>query len=520
MKLNLKNTITFSLLLTSGFTATANPNGEEQTRPNVVLIMADDIGYSDIGCYGSEIKTPNLDRLANKGVRFKQFYNMAKCNPSRSSLFTGLFKGDHRSQSMGQLMKQAGYTTIMCGKQHFDSWVPERCQAANSFDYSFWYHLSNEYFVPPSGSFKHNFNLGKKKLEVNEIEASQRPLYKTDFVTDYALKFLNEATTKDDPFFLYLPYHSAHFPLQARPEDIAKYRHKYLKGWDKIRKNRYKKLVKLGLIDKDCMLSPTEGNINRFRGAPRGDSEIRKKIPLYRPWDSLTDKEKDELDLEMAVFAAMIDRLDQNIGRVLKRLEELGELENTVVFFLSDNGSCPYDSNKDFSIPPGGADSWRTLCAAWANLGNTPFRYYKQFGHEGGSNTPFIAYWPDKIPKNKIVDGPGHIVDLLPTLLDIGEGEYPEVTEYGEQTPKLDGQSLMPFISGEQSMGDRLLTSGIKNFRMYRRGNWKLVQKNNETWELYNLKDDPSELNDLANQKPEIVGKILKDVSKREIPLD
>lgn len=520
MKLSIRNTITFSLLFSSGLTATANSDKEAKSRPNIVLIMADDMGYSDIGCYGSEIQTPNLDRLASKGVRFRNFYNMAKCNPSRSSLFTGLFKGDHRSQSMGQLMKNAGYTTIMCGKQHLDSWVPDRCQAVNSFDYSFWFHLCNEFFVPPSGSFKYCFNLGNKKLKASEIEASRKPLYKTDFVTDYAIKFMDEAAKKDNPFFLYLPYHSAHFPLQARAEDIAKYRHKYLDGWDELREKRFRKLIQLGLIDKSCKLSPPEGNINRFRGAPKGDPLVRKKIPLYRTWDSLTPKEKDEMDLEMAVFAGMIDRLDQNVGRILKRLEELGELENTVVFFLVDNGSCPYDSNKNLSVPPGGANSWRSLCAAWANLGNTPFRYFKQFGHAGGNNTPFIAYWKGEIPENEIVDGPGHIVDLLPTLLEIGAGEYPQITETGEKTQKLDGQSLLPIIRGEVAADDRLLTSGIKRFRMYRKGPWKLVQKNNETWELYNLKEDPTELNDLVNQNPEIVKDILSCVGKREIPLN
>ncbi|TKG97467.1 arylsulfatase [Puteibacter caeruleilacunae] len=476
-------------------------------RPNIVLIMADDVGYSDIGCYGSEIQTPNLDRLAEGGMRFRQFYNMAKCNPSRSTLFTGLFKGNNRAQSMGQLMGKAGYSTIMCGKEHFDKWVPERCMPNQSFQYSFWYHLINDFFVPESGEYKYPFHLGGRELKVADINAQLKPLYKTDFVTDYALAFLDTVCQHSKPFFLYLPYNASHYPLQARDEDIQKYKGKYRKGWDVIREERFKKQKAIGIVEEDCRLSPPEGNINRFRGHPKDNLERRKLIPLYRQWNTLSEKEKDELDLEMAVFAAMVDRLDQNIGRVLDKLEEQGKLDNTLVMFLSDNGSCPYDSNRDFDIPPGPRGSYRTLCAGWANAGNTPFRYFKQYGHEGGANTPFIAYWPKKIKQGTITNETGHIADILPTLLDVGKGSYPKVCE-GEKTPVLDGESLMPIFLQGKRKGEHFFISGMEKFRMIRWNNWKLVRVNNEEGRLYNIQEDPTELNDVANKYPEIVEKI------------
>jgi len=473
-------------------------------RPNIILIMGDDIGFSDIGCYGSEIRTPNIDRLAENGIRFKQFYNMAKCAPTRSSLLTGLYKGNNRAISIPQILNRTGYTTIFCGKEHLDKWVPKDCRAANSFDNAF-YHGGNEFFFPPSKKFKNPFFLNKKKLKPSKIECNEQPFYKPDIVTDYALKWMDEAIRSNEPFFLYLPYHVAHYPLQARQEDIARYRGKYKEGWDTIRKRRFKQMIELEIIPPNCKLSPPEDNINKYRGHPKGNEEIREKIPKYRPWDSLKEEEKDKMDLEMAVYAAMIDRMDYNIGKILKMLEENDLMKNTIIMFLTDNGSCPYDSNRDFEHPPGGPDSFRSLCAAWANVGNTPFRFYKQFGHEGGCNTHFIVFWPKVIRPGIISNQPGHVVDIFPTILEIINEKYPK--EYnGIPTIPLHGISLLSIFKGGNRQIPEFFISGFtEKFRMFRRGEWKIVKTNNEDWELYNLKEDPTELNDLANSMNEKV---------------
>ena len=481
-----------------------NASDSPDERPNIILIMGDDIGYSDLGCYGSEIETPNLDRLAENGLRFRTFYNSAKCNPTRSSMLTGLYKGDERAVNMATVLGNAGYTTITTGKEHFDKWVPEHCYAEQAFDRSFIYPIINNYFIPPDSVLTHPYIQDGKVIEIKDIIVENPPFFKTDVVTDYALRYLDTTMQDEKPFFLYLAYNAAHYPLQAKPEDIAKYRGKYKTGWDNIRKERYERMKQMGILTEKYKLSEPTDNINKFRGHPGGDPEIREKIPLYRPWESLTEKEKDDLDLEMAVFAAMIDCMDQNIGNVLDKLEAEGELDNTLIMYLSDNGSCPFDSNRDFETPPGPADSYRTLCAAWANVGNTPFKYFKQFGHEGGCNTHFIAHWPEKIKqKGEITDQVAHLVDIYPTLLDISDARYPEEI-HGNPSMNLHGQSLLPIFKGEKREEPEFFISGFTDrFRMFRSGDWKIVKANNEEWQLYDMKNDPTETNNLAEKKPE-----------------
>ncbi|MBN1479949.1 arylsulfatase [candidate division KSB1 bacterium] len=476
----------------------------KRTRPNIVLIMADDIGYSDIGCYGAEIRTPHLDRLAQNGIRFRQFYNMAKCNPTRSSLLTGLYKGDDRAISFVSLLNDAGYITLQSGKEHFDEWVPECCRTENTFSKSLSFWATTEYFVPPGGKFQRPFKLNGKTLGTNDIvaRARQKPFYKTDMFTDNALDWLDEAQKADRPFFLYLPYHSAHYPLQARPEDIEKYRGAYCKGWDMIRRERFERMKKLGILPPETRLSPPEDNINKFRGHPDGFETERAKFPLYRPWASLSEKEKDDYDLEMAVFAAMIDRMDQNIGRIVSYLQTNHLLDHTLVLFMTDNGSCPYDSNVNFTTPPGPPESYRCLRPAWANVGNTPFRYYKQYGHEGGCNTHFIAHWPEVIKPDQITDQVGHVVDLFPTILQAAGIDYPSVYNDHPTLP-LHGQSLMPIFQGKQRREPEFFVSGFtERFRMYRRGEWKIVKVNGEEWELYNMAKDRTELDNQAKDQP------------------
>jgi len=342
----MKKAITFVLFFGCIFISVKNM--AQQTKPNIIIIMADDLGYSDIGCYGGEIATPNIDRLASKGLRFRTFYNMAKCNPTRPSLLTGLYKGGNGAVHIATMAKNADYQTLMTGKDHFDSWVPEYCYGDNAFDKCFTFWANTEYFIPPSGQFRQPFYLNGKRLESAEIKHEKEPAYMTDFITDYALDWLDEAFKKEDPFFLYLPYHAPHYPLQAHPEDIAKYRGKYMKGWDKIRKERYVRMKEMGIISENTKLSEPTSNINKFR------KPFIHEFKDYYPWESVSDAKKDSLDLEMAVFAAMIDNMDQNIGRVLEKLEESGKLENTLIMFLSDNGSCPFNPPKRFSRPRGG----------------------------------------------------------------------------------------------------------------------------------------------------------------------
>jgi arylsulfatase len=476
---------------------------QKTDRPNIVLIMADDLGYSDIGCYGSEIKTPNLDKLASQGLRFRTFYNMAKCNPTRPSLLTGLYNGGDGAVPIATLAKNAGYNTIMAGKDHFDSWVPKYCYGNNAFDKCFTFWGNTEYFVPTSGQFREPFYLAGKKLEATEIKYNKSPAYMTDFITDYAVDWLDEVVGSEKPFFLYLPLHTPHYPLQARPEDIAKYRGKYKKGWDVLRNERYKRMQKMGILAPNTKMSEPTSNVNLTR------PPFIKEFNEYFPWNSLSEAKKDSLDLEMAVFAAMIDNMDQNIGRVIQKLKETGKLDNTLILFLSDNGSCPYTSNDIPNVQPGPANSFWSLRAAWANASNTPFRYFKQYGHEGGANTPFIAYWPGVIKPNTFTDQVGHVVDIAPTFLDIFNTEYPSEIQ-GYKTLPLHGSSLLPIFNGKQRKEPEFFISGVDKFRMFRSGDWKIVQLNGlPSWELYNMKQDPTEMNNLATKYPEKVSELL-----------
>lgn len=502
--MNAKNIILFVAGLMTSVALLANDKAVPQ-RPNIVLIMADDMGYSDIGCYGSEIETPNIDKLAYEGMRFSTFYNMAKCNPSRSSLLTGLYKGGNGAVHIAQLTKEAGYFNIMSGKEHFDEWVPDYCKAENVFDHSFYFWATTEYFLPPSGQFERPFYLEGKELKANEIKHSRSPMYKTDFITDYALDWLDEAFDKNKPFFLYLPYHVAHYPLQAREEDISKYRGKYKIGWDSLRIKRFNKIKELGILPANIKLSPPEGNQNKYRGP------LVPSYTDYYPWDNLSELQKDSLDLEMAAYAAMIDRMDQNIGRILDKLYETGEIENTLILFLIDNGACPFYANKIKDVQPGPYNSYWSLRSSWANLCNTPFRQYKQAGHEGGCNTPFIAFWPGVIQQNTICTQPGHIVDIAPTFIDILNINYPDsVSTYS--TLPINGSSLLPLFKGQNREEPSYFLSGFTDkFRMFRQGDYKIVRMNGEEWELYNLKDDPTELKNLANRFPEKVNELSRN---------
>jgi arylsulfatase len=445
------------------------------TPPNILIILADDMGYSDLGCYGGEIQTPNLDRMAAKGLRFTSFYNSAKCEPTRASLMSGQYwqtcgLGVKHGLTMGQAMRSAGYATFAVGKWHLDGNPIER-----GFDHYFG-HLSggSDYF---KGNPSHR--LDDKPFK----PADDGKFYTTDANADYAIQFISDSRKKnpDKPFFMYLAFNAPHGPLQAKPEDIAKYRGKYLVGWDKLREQRYQKQIQLGMTKKEWALSP------------RPDT-----IPA---WTSLTEKEKQFEDVRMAVYAAQVDRMDQAIGRVLAKIKELGQEENTLVIFLSDNGASPFDHGKvaDRRIEPLlEGTSHLGYGLGWANLSETPFRHYKRNMFNGGSCTPCIAFWPTGIKQpGAITDQRAHIIDLMATIVDVGGGSWPgEVA--GTKIAPLPGKSLRPLFVGEQRPPHDALYFQLFDHRAVIAGDLKLVSDWGRPWELFNLATDRTELHDLA----------------------
>jgi arylsulfatase A-like enzyme len=479
-----------TLATASGFLV-SKARAAADTRPNIVLIVGDDIGFSDIGCFGAEIDTPNLDRLGFNGMRFAQGYNMAKCNPTRSAMLTGTFIGGKQCQSMGALMGKAGYSTLYVGKEHFDGWVPrERMRAKASFDHSLCHYGGAGNF------FSHDpitFHLNERKLEHAEVESNtSKPYYKTNAYTDYALKFLDETKEDGKPFFLYMAYESAHYPIQALKEDFAKFDGRYDAGWDDIRRKRFEKQKKLAIIKADTRLSPPQG----LGGMP------------YVPWKDVPADEKKLRLEEMTGFAAMVHCLDRNIGRVVKKIEERGELDNTLILFLSDNGSCAFKRWKN-DLHPTDPTSYRSLHSVWANVGDTPFRLFKQNGHEGGARTHLMAHWPKVIKQPSISWDVAHLVDFMPTFLELAGGTYP-ATQDGKPTPKMDGQSLMPLFEGKKRPDHKILITGwTESKRAIRQGDWKAV-RDGKVWELYNIEKDPTELDDLATAMPEKLDSLLK----------
>ena len=474
-------------------------------RPNIVLIMADDMGYSDIGCYGGEVHTPNLDHLAEGGLRFSHFYNGARCCPTRASLLTGLYahqagighmvgdKGyppyqgylNDRCVTIAEALKPAGYRTLMAGKWHVGEqrshWPTDR-----GFD---------RYFGLVSGGANY-FDITKTKAKgvTRQMALDDQPytppkegFYITDAFSDHAVKFLDEHGRDDRPFFLYLAYTAPHWPLHAWPEDIAKYKGKYRKGWDKLREERYARMVRMGLISDRWKMSPRDATT----------------------WPWAEEKDKELMDLKMAVYAAQIERMDHGIGRVLNKIKELGQEENTLVMFLADNGGCAeggptgFDRRKN-GLPPGGVDSYMSYGLSWANASNTPFRRYKHWVHEGGIATPFIASWPAVIKSGKITHEVGHIIDVMATCLDAAGAEYPKTHKDKAVTP-LEGKSLLPIFRNGSRRGHDALFWEHEGNRAVRRGKWKLVSAHGGPWELYDLEADRTELNDLADKHPDKV---------------
>ncbi len=444
---------------------------DSPTKPNVVLVLVDDMGFSDLGCYGGEIDTPNVDRLAREGIRFTQFYNTAKCSPTRASLLTGCYHREVGQQklascmTLAEAMRRAGYTTLMTGKWHLSGNPVER-----GFDH---------YFGHLSGAT--NYFRGDKtfRLDDRPFEVPEKGFYTTDANTEYAMRFLDDAP-KNKPFFLYIAYNAPHYPLQAWPQDIDKYRGKFMQGWDRLRRLRYERQLKMGLIKPSWKLTPRD-----------------EQVPA---WESLSDQQKKKEDLTMAVYAAMIDRIDRNIGRLRLKLENMGAADNTLFLFLSDNGGCPFQRTRTPEIDPGPAESYWTYHKGWAQVSNTPFRLYKQNQHEGGIATPLIARWPGVIRAGSLTDQPGHLVDIMATLLDITGTDYPD-TLGGHKLRPLRGLTLMPVFKQKQRRGHDEIFFEYAKYKGLRAGKWKIAWQTGP-WELYDMEADRTELNNLADQMP------------------
>lgn len=459
-------------------------------KPNIILILADDMGYSDLGCYGSEISTPNLDKLAGNGLRFTRFYNSAKCEPTRASLMSGQYWqnsgfGVKRGLTMGEAMRSAGYATFALGKWHLDGNPVDR-----GFDH-FFGHLSggSDYF---KGSPSHRLDSAPFKPKPDG------KFYTTDANADYAIKFMEESNEKqpDKPFFMYLAFNAPHSPLQAWPEDIAKYRGKYKIGWDKLREARYQKQVRLGITKKEWELTPRE-----------------QSVPA---WESMSDSEKDFEDARMATYAAMVDRMDQAIGRVLDKVKSMGQEDNTLVIFLSDNGGSPADPSTAPRTPEGvlgksgaGRDGyWYGL--AWANLSDTPFHSFKCEMGNGGINTSCIASWPAVLKQHgAIVDQPAHIIDLMATIVDVGGLKWPAEFN-GKKAEPLPGKSLAPLFHGEARQPHDALFFQLFHNRSVMTGDLKLVSDWDRPWQLFDLSNDRTEMRDISQSHPEETARLMK----------
>ncbi|RAV30263.1 arylsulfatase [Sinomicrobium soli] len=488
----------------------------QEKRPNIILIMADDMGYSDLGCYGGEVDTPNIDMLASNGIRYRQFYNAARCCPTRAALMTGLYphqagmgwmaaadmgtpeyQGDlnNTSVTIAEVLKTAGYKTYMSGKWHLtndrktrggvkDNWPRQR-----GFD---------RYFgIVPGGA-----NYFTPVIYSNNTRyKAPDGFYLTDAISDTSVVYLKDhfKTGKDTPFFMYVAYTAPHWPLHAPEKEIGKYRDVYTAGWDSIRKLRFQKQKELGLFPGTATLNP------RDPGVPA--------------WDDEPESTREEMAMRMAIYAAQIDIMDQGIGRIVKALKENGALDNTLILFLSDNGACAeYISSGKSKSADGTADTFESYRIHWANVSSTPFKEYKHYTYEGGIATPFIVHWPQKTDgrlNNSFAKDYGHIIDVMATCVDVAGAKYPEVYK-GKRITPMQGKSLLPNIEGKSRPRGKIFWEHEANIAL-RDGRWKMVAKtasdhkfSKSALRLYDLEADPAETRDLSSRYPERLEQMYK----------
>ncbi len=459
-----------------------------EQRPNIVVILADDMGYSDLGCTGSEIETPNLDGLAEQGILFTNCYNTSRCCPTRASILTGMYQHQagygHMDSDLGypayqgrfrehvvtvaQLLQEVDYRTIMLGKWHLgheDAYTPR----ARGFD--------KMYGIPKGGGVYFYPCVGRdRQVYLNEeLMTPDSTWYSTDAFTDYAIEFAREAKADKKSFFMYLAYIAPHFPLQAPTGDIDKYRGKYSKGYKFYRQQRFAKQKQLGILSPSTVLSP----------------------PDYDDWDSREDQETE--DLKMAVYAAQVDRMDQNIGRLISALRKSGVFDNTVTLFLSDNGATDAHLDAFPDAELGSRNSWASYGKSWANVSNTPYRKYKAQTHEGGVITPMIMHWPEGIKApGRTLHQPIHIIDIVPTILSLTGTQYPKKYAGKEMMP-LVGADFMPLVLGSTPTAVRTMFFEHAGNQAARVGNWKIVKTHMHEWELYDLERDPTELQNVIH---------------------
>lgn len=495
-----------------GLAVSSASAAESDARPNVVVLLADDLGFSDLGCYGGEIRTPHLDRLATEGLRFSQFYNCALCGPSRAALMTGLHPHqvgitnwtgllNARCATAFELLKQAGYATCAVGR--LDMVTAENWHEPDKIARHVDRFLGSTGHLGPGNYFADVVN--------TDFFRDGRPFrlppgaYKTDLITDAAVEFLREVAARPQrtPFFLYVAHYAPHWPLHAKPEDIGKYRALYRRlGWDEARAQRHRRLIEQGLIPAGTKLAPRDQRVPAWTAAKFPDWEAER----------------------MSVYAAQVDALDQSVGRLLETLKQTGADRNTLVLFLSDNGASdqavvgPLDkpgrpwrvdgtATRVGNVPdirPGPADNFVTAGPPWANVSNAPFRHHKATNHEGGIASPLIGWWPGTIRPGGISRELSHITDVTATCLDVAGVSYPE-TFAGRQIQPLAGKSLLPVLRGGTRPGHASLSWSTSGSRAVREGRWKLVSLKNAAWELYDLESDRTELNDLAPTDPERV---------------
>ena len=498
------------LCLVSSFVILSSSLAAE--RPNVVFILADDLGYSDLGCYGSEIATPHLDSLAKNGLRFTQFYNTARCWPTRSALMSGFYAQQIHRDALPELggggqgvrqkwapllphfLKPAGYRSYHSGKWHIDGPVLD-----GGFDHSLDMKNQGNFFTAKGNSID--------DVPVT-VPADEKGYYATIATADHAIDCLKDhaANHAEKPFFHYIPFIAPHFPLHALPEDIAKYRDKYLDGWEKLRETRFARQKEMGLTK--TSLSALEREVGPPYAFPDdleklGPGEINRPLP----WSELTNEQRRFQATKMAIHAAMIDRMDQEIGRILAQLKAMGAFENTIVFFASDNGASAEimvrNGGHDPAAPPGSAATYLCLGPGFSSAANTPHRRHKTWVHEGGISTPLVVHWPAGIAaKGELRTTPAHVIDFVPTVLDLLDIEKPKQWN-GEPIPEAPGKSLVPaFAKDDTITRDSLwwLHEGNKAIRV---GDWKLVAAQGDAWSLYDLQTDRAEQHDLSAKMPE-----------------
>lgn len=496
-------------------------------RPNIVVIMVDDLGFSDLGCFGGEINTPNIDSLASGGLRFTSFYNCARCCPTRAAMLTGLYphqvglirNGNSLTRNgvtIAEALGSAGYQTAMAGKWHLSrtqalpdhqaqlDWLNHQSQPDRTFSPVDTYPINRgfqRHFGPIWGvvDYFDPFSLVEGETPVEDVPDD---FYMTDAITQKSVDYIQEMSQSDTPFFLYVAHTAPHWPLHAKPEDIAKYEKTYRDGWHKLRDKRYARQVEMGLIDPKTSPKP------ELQG--QGDD-----------WEALDEATREHMSQLMSVHAGMVDCVDQGVGRIINALKETGRLENTLILVMSDNGASPERYlNPGFDRPnetregkpiqyeglfnPGSETTWGYIGSYWASAGNTPYRYWKAQSFEGGAHTPMIAHWPSglKTEPGSKTDQPGHVIDVLPTCLELAGAEYPQTFKKNEITP-VEGLSLAPILAGQQREGHPALFFEHEGGKAMIADGWKLVQpKQNGQWELYHLAEDRTETNNLAEAEP------------------